>query len=270
METTAHWLTLAFAKLVAFLPSLIAGLVVLLVGYIIGVLLAKATRALAHRLGFDRFIARLGLGEPKGESTASNALGRLVFFFVIVATIMQTARVWDLTFVAAGLARFLVYVPHVLAACVVFAVALFLGNWVRDRLMRGAVEGEDRRVRIRVLPSAVRAGIIALGSFMALRELQIAPKSSTLHSFSSSPPPQSQLRLRSDSALETSPDAWPSPGTIAVGFTADSPATSRCPPWSDNPRNQRRARRGGRSVRPVEEAAVHISVGVRRAAWCVT
>jgi len=176
METTVDWLTLAFGKLVAFLPSLIAGLVVLLVGYIIGVLLAKATRVLAHRLGFDRFIVRLGLGEPKGESAASNVLGKLVFFFVMVATIMQTARVWDLPFVAAGLARFLAYVPHVLAACVVFAVALFLGNWVRDRLMRGAVEGEDRRVRISVLPSAVRAGIIALGSFMALRELQIAPE----------------------------------------------------------------------------------------------
>jgi hypothetical protein len=175
METTVNWLRLTFDKLVAFLPNLIAGLVILLIGYIIGVVLAKVTRALAHRLGFDRFVTRLGLGEVRGERTPSYFLGSIVLFFVLVATIMQAARIWNLMFVADGLARFIAYLPHVLAAAVVFAVALFLGNWVRDRLMRGAGEAEDR-VRFRVLPSAVRGCILALGSFMAVRELQIAPE----------------------------------------------------------------------------------------------
>lgn len=181
MQTMAHWIADAIGKLVAFLPNLIAGLVLLLVGYIVGLVLAKVTRAIASRLGFDRFIARLGLGEPKGEDTASRFLGGAVLFFIMVATIMQTARLWDLTFVAVGLARFLAYLPHVVAAAFIFTVALFFGNWVRDRLMRGPAEGgaeggEDRGMRLRVLPSAVRIGIIALGSFMALRELQIAPE----------------------------------------------------------------------------------------------
>jgi hypothetical protein len=176
METTLHWLSLALDRLVAFLPNLIAGLVILLVGYIIALLLAKATRAIAHRLGFDRFVARLGLSQLKGEKTASGFLGSVVFFFVMVATLMQTARVWYLNFVADGLARFLGYFPHLLAAAVVFAVAVFLGNWVRDWMLRGVGEGEDRRVRFRLLPSAVRGGIIAFGSFIALRELQIAPE----------------------------------------------------------------------------------------------
>src|SRR5262249_41378764 len=127
------------------------------------------------RLGFDRFVARLGLGQPKGEETASRFLGSVVLFFIMVAAIMQAARLWGLTFVADGLARFLAYVPHVVAAAFIFTVALFFGNWVRGRLMREAAEGEDRRLA-RVLPSAVRIGIIALGSFMALRELQIAPE----------------------------------------------------------------------------------------------
>ena len=175
METTARWLTDAFEKVVGFLPSLIAGLVVLLVGYIIGVILAKAIRAIAHRLGFDRFVARLGLGEPKGERPFSHFLGSVVLFFIMVGAIMQASRLWGLTFVANGLAAFLAYLPHVVAAAFVFLVALFVGNWARNRLMRAAGEGEDRRVRVRMLPSAVRAAIIALGSFMALRELQIAP-----------------------------------------------------------------------------------------------
>ncbi len=35
MNTTIHWLTTAFDGLVAFLPNLIAGLVILLVGWLI-------------------------------------------------------------------------------------------------------------------------------------------------------------------------------------------------------------------------------------------
>lgn len=179
MDTTLHWLTLAFDQVVAFLPKLVAGLVILLLGYIVGVVLAKVTRSIAHRLRFDRFVERLGLGEPKGEKTPSYFLGSAVLFVVLVATIMQTARVWNLTFIATGLARFIAYLPHVLAAGVVFAVALFLGNWMRDRLARTI--REDGRIEapagsFRLLPSAVRAGIIAIGSFMALRELQIAPE----------------------------------------------------------------------------------------------
>jgi hypothetical protein len=181
MEMTIHWLSLAFDQLVAFLPNLIAGLVIVLIGYIVALVLAKATRSIGRRLGFDRFVARLGVRELKGARTPSYWLGSAVFFVVMVATIMQTSRVWNLGFVADGLARFIAYLPHVLAAAIVFAVALFLGNWVRDRLspsMRAAADvGADVEPAPRtLLPSAVRGGILAVGSFMALRELQIAPE----------------------------------------------------------------------------------------------
>jgi hypothetical protein len=100
-----------------------------------------------------------------------------VLFIVVIATLMQVSRVWDLTFVADGLARIIAYVPHVLGAAVVFAIALLLGNWVRDRMTRRAGAGaEPRTIDFNLLPSAVRAGILAIGSFMALRELQIAPE----------------------------------------------------------------------------------------------
>jgi hypothetical protein len=169
MDTTMNWLARAFYDIVAFFPKLFAGLVILLIGYVIGLVLAKVTRALAHRLGFDRLVMRLGLSERRGGRSPSYVLGSAVLFVVVVATLMQASRVWDLTFVADGLARVIAYVPHVIAAAVVFAVALLLGNWFRDRMTR-------RASTFSLLPSAVRAGVLAIGSFMALRELQIAPE----------------------------------------------------------------------------------------------
>lgn len=168
METTANWLMRMGDQILGYIPSLIAGLVILLIGYVIAVILTKITRALAHRLGFDRFLARLGYRGSAG----SHYLGSAVFFVVMIATILQASRALQLTFIAVGLARVIAYLPHVLAAAVAFALALFFGNWVRDRLATVGPEAPRER---RMLPSLVRTGIIAVGSFMALRELQIAP-----------------------------------------------------------------------------------------------
>jgi hypothetical protein len=89
---------------------------------------------------------------------------------------MQVARTWNLTFVAVGFARLIAYVPHVIAAAVIIGVALYFGNWVRDRLARSRVLGEGEGAQLRFMPSIVRGGILAVGIFMALRELQIAPE----------------------------------------------------------------------------------------------
>lgn len=183
MNTTIHWLTTAFDGLVAFLPNLVAGLVILLIGCLIASILARASRALAHRLGFDRLMAKLGItttgaAEPK---SASHWLGSIVYLIVMVVTVMQASRAWMLDFVANGLAAVIGYLPHILGAAFVFGVALFLGNWARDRFYRRAVESDAAEVETtksttpRVLPGVVRGAILAVGAFLALRELQIAP-----------------------------------------------------------------------------------------------
>lgn len=96
-----------------------------------------------------------------------------MFALVILAAIMQAARALDLQFVAEGIARFFVYVPHLLAAAFIFGLALLFGNWVRDRMLRAA---EAKEGQSSIAASTVRAGILAVGAFMALRELQIAPE----------------------------------------------------------------------------------------------
>lgn len=186
MNTTIHWLTTAFDGLVAFLPNLVAGLVILLIGWLIASILARATRAIARRLGFDRLMAKLGLmnGGVSEPAAGSHWLGSIVYAIVMVVAVMQASRVWNLDFVARGLAAVVAYLPHAFGAALVFGAALFIGNWVRDRFYRArAVEPATGDVDTavvtsppRFLPGIVRGAIIAVGAFMALRELQIAPE----------------------------------------------------------------------------------------------
>jgi hypothetical protein len=81
--------------------------------------------------------------------------------------------------VESGIAVILAYVPHLIGAAVIFGAALFFGNFVRDRILSGPATTGDVSQRP-LVAGAIRAGILALGAFMALRELQIAPQIVTL------------------------------------------------------------------------------------------
>lgn len=168
-----EWLQTAFGRIVGFLPDLIAGIVVLAVGVLIAWLLARIVSPLLHRIGFDRLLARHHLIGDEERRGGSRAGGQAVFWIVFLAAAVQAARAFRLDFVAVGLARVLAYVPHLVAAAVIFGAALLFGDWVRGRMREG-----ERTPS--VAPGAVRAGILALGAFMALRELLIAPQIVTI------------------------------------------------------------------------------------------
>jgi hypothetical protein len=181
-----NWITRAFDGVVGFLPSLLGGLITLVIGYFIAVVVRRIARPLLHRAGFDRLMYRLGMSDPYDAEAGSRMAASTLYAVVIVATLMQVARVWNLTFVAAGLAGVLAYLPHVLGAVIIFGAALYFGNWVRDRILHGrtnsppAVSGSADRGEHRIVASAVRGGILALGAFMALRELQIGSEIVTI------------------------------------------------------------------------------------------
>jgi hypothetical protein len=172
------WLTNALGRTIGFLPDLVAGLVILLVGYAIARVLSAVVRTLLSRTRFDGALARHGLlARAPEEHTGSRWVASAAFWLVIVAACMQAARAWRLDFVGAGLARVLAYVPHLVAAALIIGFAVAIANWV-GRVMNPVATREkatgEPLTRRGIAAGAVRAGIIALGVFMALQELQIA------------------------------------------------------------------------------------------------
>jgi hypothetical protein len=178
MNWDMHWLTTAFDGFLAFAPSLVAGLVILVIGYVVARVLQRVTRTVLRRVGFDHLTMRMGIASRDEPEQGSHWAGTAVFIVVLLATAMQVARTWNMTFVAVGFARLIAYVPHVIGAVVILGAALFFGSWVRDRLLRSLMlnaEGPSGG-QLRLVPSVVRGGIVVVGVFMALRELQIAPE----------------------------------------------------------------------------------------------
>ncbi|MBC7172545.1 MAG: hypothetical protein H5U40_08975 [Polyangiaceae bacterium] len=174
----------ALGDAVAFLPSLIAGLIVLAIGWVLAMVVGRVIRAVLPRVGFDRFLARHRLTtQPPENIPGSRVVATAGFWVVMLIALMQTANIWQLRPVANGLGRLIAYVPNVLAAVLIFGAAFAFGNWVYDRLRASAAEQDRLRVgptaerfSSGILPGAVRAGILTIGAFISLRQLLIAPE----------------------------------------------------------------------------------------------
>jgi hypothetical protein len=159
---------------------LIAGIVILAVGFLLARLLNRLAVPVLHRIGFDRLASRHRLIEDR-PYTRSGSIGggQVVFWVVMLVTVQAAARALRLNYIADGLGRVIAYLPHVLGAAVIFGAALLFGDWVRDRMRTRATE-HTAVANSNLAPGAVRAGILALGGFMALRELLIAPQIVTI------------------------------------------------------------------------------------------
>lgn len=174
METIVNPLREALSDFVTFLPALVAGLIVLLIGWVIAAVLRRIIMALLPRTHFDQFLSRHRIIDRDPEKhTGSRVVAGVAYWAILLIALMQASNIWGLEFVANGLSQVIAFLPNIIGAVLVFGLAILIGNWLRGRMQARAVE---ERWQSTFLPDAVRALILTVGAFLALRQLRIAPE----------------------------------------------------------------------------------------------
>jgi hypothetical protein len=119
-------------------------------------------------LGLDhrRSVRRL-LGQEAALERVPGVGGRIVFWLLSLVTVGVAVDALHLAWLSAGVARILAYIPNLLAAGAIVAVAYVVGNFVYTR----ATAREDAP---RTFARLARGAIYVLAGFMALQQLGIA------------------------------------------------------------------------------------------------
>ena len=121
-----------------FVPHLINGLIILIVGYLISAIIRGVLRFIFRRTGLDQLFQRIGI-EPTLRSlgvraSISDIIVQIVFFFLLLSFSTSAVQLMGLTAVATLLQNILNFVPEAISAglIVVFGsmIARFLGNAV--------------------------------------------------------------------------------------------------------------------------------------------
>jgi hypothetical protein len=166
MEITRMLLN-SLGRAVAFLPNILAALVILAIGLLVAKVLETVTRRLLMAAGLHRRrAAREFLGQGPALERLPRTAGRIVYWVLALVTVGLSVDALHLTWLSAGVARVLAYLPNVLAAGAIVAVGYLAGNV----LYRRASSRESGPLWGRL----GRGGIFALAAFMALQQLGIA------------------------------------------------------------------------------------------------
>jgi small-conductance mechanosensitive channel len=173
--TFTEMLSSALASVVAFLPNLLAALVILVVGLLLASLLGRGTRRLLA--GLDLGNRRAVRQVVENERTLKHlpwVTGRIVYWAVALVTVGLAIDALRLTWLSAGVGRVLGYLPNVLAAGAILLGAYVLGNVLYRKFTQPHEEGGSQQPVRRFWPGVLRGGIYVIASFMALQELGIA------------------------------------------------------------------------------------------------
>lgn len=124
------------------LPALFAAIIIIIIGWIVAVVIAKGLARLLRSLHFNDLSKRAGLDQFLERAQIfmdpSSALAVLVKWFIILVFLVAAANTLGWPQVSQFLNQILAYLPNVAVAVIIFIVGLALAGFIRD-IVRGTV-----------------------------------------------------------------------------------------------------------------------------------
>ncbi|MEM0360811.1 MAG: hypothetical protein QXK06_05765 [Candidatus Diapherotrites archaeon] len=163
-------LRLAFEKLgesFAFnFVNLVGILILLAIGYVIGVILKKIVVRVVESFRFDEWLEEQNLSSAIGGKTIASVIGSIVKWSIIALFLAQGVELFKLTVFQSTLERLvLVFIPSLIVAFVIAIAGLIIGRYARN-----IVEASLTRFK-KIVGFAVELMIIYMAAVIALQQL---------------------------------------------------------------------------------------------------
>jgi len=158
----------------AFLPKLIAFLVILLIGYIVARVIRGILTKVLQRVGLDRALHKGQAGQyvEKVVSSPSALIGRVAFWLVFLGALSIAVSALGIPALTAFLAAIYAYVPNVIAALLIFLVAGAIAAAIGGLVAKTMGDTPTGKIVGTVVPVLV----MGVAVFMILTQLKIAPE----------------------------------------------------------------------------------------------
>lgn len=163
------------ANVLGFVPNVLAGLLILLLGWLI----ARTVEAIAVRalraVGVDGAVQRLDLNTALERAdvrlSASQLVGKLLFWLVLLTFLLPSVEALGLEAVTATIDRLIAFIPNLLGAFAIAIGGLVLGRLVATIVASGAAAaGVDGAQRLGLV---TRLLVVGLALVLAAEQLGI-------------------------------------------------------------------------------------------------
>jgi hypothetical protein len=166
-----------FRQFMAFLPNLLAMLVILIAGIMLSRLLRTLLVRFLKAVNFDAWADRLGVTAVlrKGDLWAkpSIAVGAIFFWLLIIVMLMTGMSALKVPVIDQMVSQFFQYLPRVFSAVVILAAGYVIAGFISRAVLITAVNSGYHYARL--LAEAIRLLLTVLILAMVLEELKVAP-----------------------------------------------------------------------------------------------
>ena len=127
-----------WSKIAAFLPNLVATLLILIVGIFLAKLISRWSGKLLSKLGMDNLFQSIGITDAMKkvgmEKPPSVVLSKFIYFFLMLIILLTAAETLGLDRISTILDDFVLYLPKVFGALIVIVVGLFIAHIVKQSI----------------------------------------------------------------------------------------------------------------------------------------
>jgi hypothetical protein len=159
-----------------YLPTLMAGLILLGLGLVVGWLCRRAVIGVLVWLRLDRLAGRVGWRSAFGKGDVRAALydllGTLAFALVVLVFLDNALTIWGLAVLSRLIDAFVVALPRLALAAVIVAVGIAVASTASARAEAALEEEEVDYARL--LAKGLKAVLLAVVAALALWELDFA------------------------------------------------------------------------------------------------
>ncbi len=164
------------ANLVGYLPTLLAGFIVLVLGAVLAWILSKLIVRVLIFLRVDRVVVRLGWGRALAKGDVRHSLfgliGTVCGVLLFLVFLDNAVVIWKLTVLSQLLERLVLLIPQLITAALVLLIGWGVASAASRAVQRMLVQEEFERARLagRIAQAAILVAVCAI----ALVELDLA------------------------------------------------------------------------------------------------
>lgn len=153
---------------VLLVPSLVAGIIILVLGYAIAYIIGHAIKLVLAKLKIDHKIEQAKISKAIGYVKLSSLLGELVKWYIFIIFLQAAADVLDLGSLTEILMKFVLWVPNLIASLLIVIFGLLLAQLVKVK-----VEEHAKTSLARTASNILMGVISAIAIIIALDQLGI-------------------------------------------------------------------------------------------------
>jgi Mechanosensitive ion channel, conserved TM helix len=177
METRVQDQFLGLAdNIIAYLPSLLAGIILVLIGWIAGWLIKRVLVQISVLLRADRFLRRSRWEADFAKADVRyglyNFIGNIGYTLVFLLFLDNALIAWKLTVLSDLLSKGILYLPKIIIAFSIFGLGWLLSFWAEKSILKSLNREEIPRASL--ISRFIKIILLLFFSAIALVELDVA------------------------------------------------------------------------------------------------